>query len=150
MASKRLRPTLPVETDVATRELRSRGGRRRPPLHAPVESAHVVCPNSGMAGLRRLVDYSVILADGASAGASLAGAGAFAAAGAGSRLDSDVGGNGRADRAMAQRSSLFDLVELASSRFAVWGRHVSLSARGSALQPGATRRPARDSAGAFG
>ena len=77
MASKRLRPTLPVETDVATRELRSRGGRRRPPLHAPVESAHVVRPHSGVAGLRRLFDDSLILADGASPGASLAGAGAL-------------------------------------------------------------------------
>src|SRR5208337_4001347 len=150
MASKRLRRPLAVETDAAARELRSRGGRRRPPLHAPVESAHVVRPHSGVAGLRRLFDHSLILVDGAPPGASLAGAGAFAAASAGSGLDSDVGGRGRADWSVARSGALFDRMDVDSRGSAVCRRRLSLFARGSAFQPGAAWRPARDSAGASG
>src|ERR1700688_3160828 len=108
------------------------GGRVRPPREAsgpgrmrpglrdsssltpPVESLHALVANPGMAGLRHLFDHPTLLADGSSAGASLASKRGLALPRSGSRLDRHVGRSGHADRPVAERNVLFNALDVDS------------------------------------
>src|ERR1700757_1234140 len=99
-----------------------------------------------MAGLRRLLDDPVVLADGASASASLARPRALPVPRAGPGLAGYVGRHRRAHRTVAQRGIVFDSLELAPSTPTVCRRYLSLFPRRSPFHPRATRRPPRSSA----
>jgi hypothetical protein len=131
------------------REVEASGPGRMPPgvgdSSPPVEFPHALPSNSGVAGLRYLFNHPTFLADGSSAGASLAGQRGFALPRSRSRLDRHVGWHGRADRPVAGRNVLFDALDLGSIRSVICDRHLSVFQRRSTLQLGAIGRPARSS-----
>jgi len=96
-----------------------------------------------MAGLRGLLDHSLVLVHGASPRRAVAVQRRIAVPGAGSGLGDDVDWHGLSDRTLAARSLVLDPVELASSRCFVRGGDLPLFPVRSALQLEATRRLAR-------
>ena len=96
--------------------------------------------------VRGVFDDPVVLADDSSAGAVVAGAVRVTLPRAGAGVAPDVGGDGRADRTLAQRDALhpFDAVELDSGRHPVRHRNAAVQTFANGIQPHAVVRGSRN------
>ena len=95
-----------------------------------------------MAGLRRVLDHSFVLADGASPGTSLARACTFTVPRAGSGVDRDVDWTGKPHWPLAARGDLFRELGLGSGWALVRAGDLDLFAGRSAFQLGEIGRSA--------